>query len=613
MTPGRVIRIGGASGFWGDSAIALPQLLREPALDFIVFDYLAEITMSILARARAANPSLGYAPDFVRLVSGHLPEIAERGLRLVANAGGVNPHACAALMEQRIAEAGLALKVGVVAGDDLLDQVDGMRGEREMFSGAEMPERLLSVNAYIGAAPIAAALDHGADIVITGRCVDSALVLGPCIHAFGWSLADYDRLSGGSLAGHIIECGAQASGGLFTDWETTGDWADIGYPIAEIEPDGTFSISKVAGTGGLVSRGTVSEQLVYEIGDPRAYILPDVVCDWAGVVIEEVASDRVRVSGARGFPAPERLKVSATWQDGHRVSALWSVIGIAAARKAEKIAEAVLRRVSKMLDEGGLEPFTETSVEVLGAEAAYGPRSAAREAREVLLKIAAKHPEPRALETLVREFTSAGTSMAPGFTGVGGNRPRVAPVIRLFSFTLPRSMPRVSVVVAGTSVPVAVGPPVAPSSRQSTSAVADWSGEPGTTVVPLIQIAWGRSGDKGNLANIGIIARRPEYLPYIRSSLDVEVVRACFAHYSPSKVERFDLPGIHAINFVLHDILGGGGMASLRNDPQGKGYAQMLMDVLIAVPASIATLAAGSDSPDEAAGGHLLDASKDGR
>ena len=587
----RTISIGGASGFWGDSSIALPQLLEHDGLDYISFDYLAEVTMSILARARAKDPSLGYATDFVSLVERHLPRIAERGVKLIANAGGVNPSACAEALRAKIAAAGLNLRVGVVTGDDLIAMQPELQTSREMFSGAAMPSRLMSPNAYLGAAPIAAALDAGADIVVTGRCVDSATVLGACIHAFGWSMSDFDSLSGGSLAGHIIECGAQATGGLFTDWQDVGDWANIGYPIAVIDADGAFDVIKPQGTGGLVSRGTVSEQLVYEIGDPAAYLLPDVSCDWRSVEIEETDNGRVRVTGARGRAPTETYKASATWQDGYRVGATWTIIGEAAASKAAKVGEAVVTRVSSLLSAAGSAPFSETSIEIIGAESSYGANSQARGAREVVLKIAAKHGDPKALELLVREFTSAGTSMAPGFTGMGGNRPKVMPLVRLFSTAVDKAIVdvQVNVEVEGQVValpdvprPSSANPPVDQEPERSTPLAAT-----GLTKVPLIELAWGRSGDKGNHANIGIIARRPEFLPYIRHALQPDVVGALFQHYAPAEVRRFDLPGIHGLNFMLYDVLGGGGIASLRNDPQGKGYAQILLGMEIAVPADL--------------------------
>ena len=581
------IRIGCAAGFWGDSSIALPQLLSDTGLDYIVFDYLAEVTMSILARAREKDPSLGYATDFVQLLGAHLPRIAANGVKIIANAGGVNPRACRAALEKKIAAAGAKLTVAVVTGDDILEIAPALSNSREMFSGTPFPEKLVSLNAYLGAGPIAAALAEGADIVITGRCVDSAIVLGACVHEFGWSHDELDCLSGASLAGHIVECGAQATGGLFTDWERIADWANIGYPIVEIDDDGTFTVTKVAGTGGLVSRGTVCEQLVYEIGDPKAYLLPDVTCDWSEVVIEELGADRVRVANAKGRAPPTHYKASATYQDGFRVGVLWTLIGESARRKAERVADAVLKRVEGLLADEAKPPFTEVNVEVLGSESCYGDRSQALAAREVILKLAAKHPDPKALELLVRELTSAGTSMAPGFTGVGGNRPKVMPVVRLFSLLVPKSAVACVVEIAGKRLSfeqprTSTGHSdqrVDPPARSATPPLRARGGR-----IPLIELAWARSGDKGNNANIGIIARSAEFLPYIRAAVTPEVVSDVFRHYAPRRVDRYDLPGIHAINYLLHDVLGGGGTASLRNDPQAKGFAQILLSLEIPFP-----------------------------
>ncbi len=587
----KTIRIAGASGFWGDSAIALPQLLREP-LDYVTFDFLAEITMSIMARARAKDPQAGYAMDFVDTIGSHAVRLVDQNVKVIANAGGVNPLACARALEQRLAAVGVELKVGVVVGDDLLDRAAQWRaeGRREMFTGALMPERLLSLNAYLGAEPIAAALAAGADVVVTGRCVDSALTLGACLHEFGWGREDLDCLAGGSLAGHIVECGAQATGGIHTDWEKTGDWANIGYPIVEVSADGSFTLSKPRNTGGLVSIGTAAEQMVYEIGDPAAYVLPDVVCDFTQVSIREAGPHRVHFSGARGRPPTPTYKASATWSDGFRVGAYYMIAGIDAAAKADKVADAVFRRSAVMLREQHLPAFTEISHEAIGSESTYGPASRARGTREVMLKLAAKNPSPRALEILVREFTSAGTSMAPGFTGLGGNRPKVMPVVRLFSLLVPKDEVDVQVLVSETGGPIAdacgrgdglvtLSPPPETAAKEPLA--------PATETVPLIRLAWGRSGDKGNVANIGIIARRAEYLPYIRAALTPQAVATVFAHYLEGPVQRFDLPGSHAINFLLHDVLGGGGTASLRNDPQGKAYAQILLEHPIPVPAGL--------------------------
>jgi len=359
-----IVRIGGAVGFWGETSMATPQLLGA-GVDYLVYDYLAEITMSIMARARTADPERGYATDFVTaVVRPNLEEIARRRVKLISNAGGVNPDACARAIRTLVHEAGLDLTVAVVRGDDLTDRIADLAdaGVREMFSAVPLPpaERIASVNAYLGALPIAAALDAGADIVVTGRVVDSAVTLAACLHEFGWSPDEYDAMAGASLAGHILECSTQATGGNFTDWErVAGGIADIGYPVAEVSPDGSFVVTKPDGTGGLVSTGTVAEQMLYEIGDPQAYVLPDVVCDFAAVQLEQIGPGRVRVSGARGAPPTDSYKVSATYADGFRGGQLLFFYGFDADRKARAYADAALIRARTRLKRQGLGDFTE--------------------------------------------------------------------------------------------------------------------------------------------------------------------------------------------------------------------------------------------------------------
>ncbi len=319
------IRIGGASGFWGDSVVATPQLLNNNNLDFIVYDYLAEITMSIMARARAKDPKQGYAIDFVTSVLKlNLRQIAEQKVKILSNAGGVNPEACAESIRELIAEQKLDLKVAVVLGDDLVNRKNEFDDKKEMYSDIDFPnkDKIASINAYLGAFPIAEALKDEADIVITGRSVDSAVTLAACIYSFGWSNSDYNKLASGSLAGHIIECGTQSTGGNFTDWELVSEnLHQIGYPIVEIENSGEFNCMKSQKTSGLVNFGTVAEQMLYEIGDPQAYILPDVICDFSQVEIKELDKDVVRITGANGYPAPKQYKVCATYADGFRAGA----------------------------------------------------------------------------------------------------------------------------------------------------------------------------------------------------------------------------------------------------------------------------------------------------
>jgi len=429
----KTIRIGGAGGFLGDSSTAAPQLI--PHVDYLVLDYLAEVTLSLLARAQQKQPQGGYAVDFTDWVwKDNLRALKERGVKIVTNAGGLNPRACRARMEAIAAEAGLSFKIAIVEGDDLRPRLGELAAASEMDTQAPYPssERVLSANAYFGAAPIAAALAAGADVVITGRVVDSALVLGPLVHEFGWRFDQYDLLAAGSLCGHVLECGAQATGGLFTDWEDVPDWAHIGYPIAECSADGSFVITKAPNTGGLVTAATVAEQIVYEVGDPQAYALPDVICDLSHVRVESAGDGRVRVSGAKGRAPSGKYKVCTTHQDGWRVISLMPVVGRDAARKAVRQSEAVLTRVEEMLRAKNMAPFRAKRIEALGSEVSYGAQSRALATREVVCKVGVEHDDPDAFRFLAREFESPTTSMSVGSTGWFGARPVPAGDARIF-------------------------------------------------------------------------------------------------------------------------------------------------------------------------------------
>ncbi|HEX7841876.1 MAG TPA: acyclic terpene utilization AtuA family protein, partial [Kofleriaceae bacterium] len=436
------MRIGCGSGFWGDSALGAAQLVERGDIDVLVLDYLAEITMSILARMRARRPDAGYATDFVDAVIAPLaPQLAARRIKVVANAGGVNLVACKARVAQVLAERGVALEIATVIGDDILSSLDELRaaGALDLETGRPLPAHALSANAYLGAFPIAEALGRGADIVITGRCVDSALVVGPLIAAYGWTPGDLDRLAQGSLAGHVIECGAQATGGLATDWRRIErGYADMGFPIVECEPDGSFTVTKPSGTGGLVAPETVGEQITYEVHDPARYVLPDVVCDFTDVRLAEVGPDRVRVTGARGLPPPADYKASITYADGYRLQATLLIVGHDARAKAERVGAAILERVERINQERGLGRFRATSIEALGAERYLGAASRAQGTREVVLAIGAAHDHEAALATLAREIAPAATSMVQSITGFAGGRPSVQPVVRLASCLVPR-------------------------------------------------------------------------------------------------------------------------------------------------------------------------------
>lgn len=592
------LRIGCATGFWGDSEAGATQLVMHGGIDYLVFDFLAEITMSLLARARVKSPDTGFAHDFVRIVASLAGELKSRGIKVVSNGGGVNPKACGEALSKQLQALGIDLKVAVVEGDDLSARGDEFRaaGVREMFSDAAMPSQFLSINAYLGAQPIAAALDAGADIVITGRVVDSAVALGPLVHEFGWSWGDWDKLATGSLAGHVIECGTQATGGLFTDWERVPGWDDMGFPIVECEPSGSsFVLTKPANTGGLVIPASVAEQVIYEIGDPAAYLLPDVTCDFRNVTLQQDGDHRVRVSGAKGTAAPSSYKVSATYGEGWRLFTTLMIGGTDAARKAQRVGEAILLRTRRMFGERGWGDYTETSLEVMGAESTYGPHARTTATREVILKIAAKHPSRDALELMAREIAPSATAMAQGITGFAAGRPSASPVVRLFSFLTDRTQVKASVSMDGLALPfeeafkpaTAIAAAASISSAPSVQAAAPTSRTGELVTVPLIRVAHGRSGDKGDMANIGIIARSDALYSVLQQHLTSDTVRDYLAHVAKGKVSRYSLPGFKALNFTLENALGGGGVASLRYDPQGKALAQMLMDIPVDVPAAL--------------------------
>jgi len=583
------VKIGGASGFWGEAPYATAQLLAGD-VDVIVYDYLAEITMSILARAKARNPEMGYASDFLTAAMGpNLSEISGNGVKIISNAGGLNPEACGARLREMIADAGLSLKVAIVTGDDVLGNVQkyASSGVKEMFSNAPFPdeETIASANAYLGAFPIAEALDGGADIVITGRCVDSAVTLGACIHAFGWTSFEHDKLSGGALAGHILECGPQATGGNFTDWEDVGEGIEvIGYPIAEVSSDGSFVVTKPENTGGLVNIGTVGEQMLYEIGDPQAYFLPDVVCDFSTVQLTQEAPNRVLVTNATGRPPPVGYKVSMTYQDGYRGIQLFGYYGDDAPRKARLFAQAALKRANASLSRAGLDEFTDTNIEILGTECQFGELARREDTREVTLKIAVSHSEKAGPSAMFKEAVGLALACPPGLCGFGGGLGRPSPIVRLFSFVVQKDDIDVTINFGdgARTVSIAAGMPFDSASlpRPADPEIT----EPGQIVFALKQLAWIRSGDKGDKANVGVMARKAEYLPYIWEALDADTLKVRFGHLVAGHIEKFLLPGSASINVLMHEALGGGGIASLRNDPQAKGFSQLLLDCPVRIP-----------------------------
>ncbi|HEY8483912.1 MAG TPA: acyclic terpene utilization AtuA family protein [Longimicrobiales bacterium] len=445
MNARQTIRVASGQGFWGDRLDAPVDQVRRGPIDFLVLDYLAEVTMSILEKQRSRDPSLGYARDFVPLMREILPDCVAKGIRVVTNAGGLNVDACrnAVLAEAREAGLGGRVRVGTVKGDDitarLLELIERGHELRNTENGrplVEILDRVRSANVYTGAWPIVEALDRGATVVITGRTADPALTYAPLIHAFRWAADDYDRLAAGVVAGHINECGAQATGGnSLAEWEAVPDLADVGYPIIEAAPDGDFVVTKHEGTGGRVTPAIVTEQLVYEIADPRAYLTPDVIADFTTIRLEEVGPDRVRVTGARGRAPTDTLKVSIAYHYGYKAVGTL----VYAWPDAVKKAQAADRIIRQRLDRLGLR-FEEIRTEFVGWNACHGPLAGPppEDLPEVQLRIAVRSPDRAPVERFTREIAPLVLAGPPTVTGYAGGRPKVEEIVAFWPALIDR-------------------------------------------------------------------------------------------------------------------------------------------------------------------------------
>lgn len=430
------VLIGNGQGFWGDSILGPIRLLEEGPLDYLTLDYLAEVTMSIMQKLRQRDPKMGYATDFVTLIDRILPQLLEKGVRVVANAGGVNPHACKdALLEVCRKHGASGVRIAVVDGDDILPRLDDFVSSGEAFKNldtgeplADVRQRVTSANVYLGAFPIAEALNAGAQIVVTGRGTDPGLVLGPLIHEFNWGPEDWDKLAAGTVAGHIVECGAQCSGGNFTDWQAIPNLSMIGYPVLEVEPSGDFCVTKHEGTGGLVSVETVTHQLAYEMGDPARYLTPDVIADFTSFRLKDDGPNRVRVEGTRGLPATDTYKVSMSYSDGWKSVGQLTISGPDALPKARLCAQIVWDRLAY----DGCEYSPEERLEeFVGAGECHAglPGGTSDDPPEVVLRLGVKGPDRTKVARFGPELVPLVTSGPPGVTGFAGGRPKAQEII----------------------------------------------------------------------------------------------------------------------------------------------------------------------------------------
>ncbi|VUC32637.1 unnamed protein product [Clonostachys rosea] len=621
------VKIGCYSAFWGDSASAVKQFLEneEPKLDYLVADYLAELTMGLLARSVAASKK-GYISEFLDLVlAPYLDLILKKGVKIVTNAGGLDPVGLKQAIDEHVKSRGLdsRIEVAAVYGDNILSDFSKL-AEQDAFTqfdplsgassspeaGLDRADDLLSLNAYIGAEPITEALKQGATIVVTGRCVDSALVLGPLAFEYGWEYemtqTNLDHLASASLAGHVIECGAQATGGNFTDWRLSafsshGGWSNMGYPILTFNEDDTFSITKPEKTGGVVSRASVIEQMLYEVLDPENYVLPDVVVDMSRVQVSEIKPGHVLVRGAKGKPPSPWLKCTAVQQRGHRIAVDFLVCGEEAEDKARCLGAALIERTNTIAAQqlpGTINPIgsSDSAIALIGNESSLGSAASQEKRREVVLRVSARHSNRKVLDILSKEAASFLTNSCPGVCLLTSGRARSSPNFVASSILVKRSkvIPQVRT-DTGSTIAVTLrteGCQLIEAAKTRIQASSQPKALPrnGRKLVRLHQLAIARSGDKGDSANIAIIARDPNHYQHLVEQLSPELVFAQFSHFiAPGgQVTRFEVPGVSALNFVLTRSLGGGGLSSLRLDRQAKTYGQLLLagTTLEAPPAS---------------------------
>lgn len=592
-----MIRIGNAGGYWGDDPRALyRQVTGEKKLDYISMDFLAEVTMSIMQKQRSRDPKAGYARDFITMLEDALPPAMKRGTTIITNAGGVNPEACAEAITALATRLGLKPKIAVVYGDDILDRLDDLTAAGCAFTNMEtgqkfatVRDRIESANIYFGAAPVVEALKSNPDIVITGRVTDTGITVAPMIHEFGWSYQDWDKLSAGIVAGHILECGCQATGGNFTDWEKVDSFKDCGYPIVEMSPDGTFTVTKHEGSGGLVSVDTVREQLFYEMGNPKAYLTPDVVADFSSIQLRAEGKDRVGVYGIKGFEPTELYKVSMAYTDGYKCVGEIAISGPNARKKAETFARIFWERCGT--------DFSATETEYFGWNAFHRTMGGAEDGNEIILRLGVRDLDRDKLRTFGKLIPSLILSGPPGVCVLGGV-PRIQDVVSYWPALMPKDKahPIVAAYDDGFTdvrevVTTQSGSFQAPEidvdvadqpNRSAREAYTEHQGSPA-----LSKICLGRSGDKGDTANIGIMARSEEAYRFLDDYLTASRVKNLFQEICHGKVTRYRLPNMLGFNFLLENSLGGGGTMTLRADAQGKTFAQAVIRQSAPIPADV--------------------------
>ena len=607
----RSIKIGNASGYWGDNPDALRQQVTGGELDYISMDFLAEVTMSIMQKQKNRDPQRGYATDFITMLKPVLTELVSKKICVITNAGGVNPFACADAIAELTSAARVKLKIAIVHGDGILDRVHDLHAQGVSFTNmedgrdfAQIADKLAAANVYFGAQPVVEALQNKPDIVICGRVTDTGITLAALMRGFKWSPQDWDKLAAGVIAGHLLECGCQVTGGNFTDWQLVKNFTALGYPIVEMASDGTFVLTKHPDSGGLVSVDTVREQLFYEMGDPHNYITPEVICDFSTLELKQQGKDRVLITNARGRAPTTTHKVSMCYHDGFKASGSIIVSSPQALAKARKFAEIFQQRIAGDADE-----LEEMLIEYCGQDACHRSLAAKTESDEILLRLSARATTREKLQKFVKLVPALILSGPPGVAIIGG-APRLQEIISYWPALLPKEAVPAKVAIHGEqgahedSLPlsssiIAIDP--APASTepsfpapQIATQVHDTNIPPTTgQFLPLSYLCLARSGDKSDAANIGVLARSAGAYNFLDTYLTAQRVKNYFHDLCHGEVKRYALPRLHGFNFILSQALGGGGTKSLRIDPQGKTLAQALLRQEVCVPPEVCASISG--------------------
>lgn len=592
------IRIGNSGGFWGDDLKAFKRQLEFGNLDYLTMDFLAEITMSILRKQQIRNPELGYVTDFVDQVVDNAELIKENNVRVLSNAGGINPLNCAKKIIEALKPKGIKFKIAVIDGDNLVDEIESLYPDKADFKNLETGEdfksikdKIQSANAYLGLPPLLAALESGADIIIAGRVTDTSITMAPMVYEFGWKLNDWDKLASGLVAGHIIECGAQSTGGNFTDWHLIEKWDNFGYPVVEAFPDGSFIVEKPEGTGGIVTLNSVKEQLIYEMGDPSNYISPDVVADFRSIRLEEFGNNRVKVFGVKGYPSTQFLKVSMAYNDGYSASGSIIISGGSALTKAKKFADIFWQRMEF--------DFEKKNEEYVGYNACHLNLAPKLEPNEILLRLNVYDNDKEKLVEFSKSIAPLILSGPPGVAVTGG-RPHIINVMTYWPALIKKDLVTPTFhmlneegkVLKATEIPSVTGFESSETAEASQPQISLKGAEieqkfTNGKTIRLEEICLARSGDKGDMANIGVIARSEKIYEFIKEHITAGVIKGMFKEHCKGSVIRHELDNLGALNFLLEASLDGGGTKSLMIDAQGKTFAQAFLNQEILVPEEI--------------------------